>query len=101
MEFDTSLYEINSLELLNSSHATEVRVNSNTIEFIFESIFLEALRKGYLVFKMKSQEVLQVGDSVTQNAEIFFDFNFPVITNTASTTFTVLSAPEFEMNTAL
>ncbi len=101
MHVDTTLYNLNSLELLNSSHASEIRINGNKVEFIFESIFLEALGKGHLVFKMKSQEALQVGDTVTQHAEIFFDFNFPVITNTASTTFAVLSTPEFTANTTI
>jgi len=101
MNVDTTLYNLNSLELLNRSHDMNVRVNGNKVEFIFESIFLEPLEKGSIVFKMKAQETLQVGDTITQHAEIFFDYNFPIITNTASTTFAVLNTPEFLAETAL
>ena len=39
---------------------------------------------------------LEIGDSVSQEANIFFDYNFPIETNTATTTFETLSVDEFD-----
>jgi hypothetical protein len=41
------------------------------------------------------------GDKVASSAKIFFDYNFPVETNNAETTFGILSAGEFEMDNSV
>ncbi len=81
----------NSVQLIKSSHPCIFRqINGNKLEFIFESINLPAQSvdepgsHGYIAFKVKTIGSLLVGDQVDNSASIYFDFNLPVITNTAS-----------------
>lgn len=43
---------------------------------------------GYVVFKLKTKNTLPQNSSVSNKSEIYFDFNPPIITNVATTTFT-------------
>src|SRR5690606_30439999 len=38
-------------------------------------------RFGYIVFKIRTKETLQEGDLFSNTANIYFDYNYPVITN--------------------
>lgn len=88
---DIAKYDINSLQVLNASHNMYTRVYNNTIEFIFEDINLAANGgKGNVTFKIKTRPDLQVNSNVTQKADIHFDYNFPIVTNNATTVFEVL-----------
>lgn len=86
---DTSKYDLNSLIPLDSSHEMRTRIrNNNEVEFIFENIqlpFEDATNDGYVLFKIKTLPTLQVGDSFSNTAEIYFDYNAPIITNDAVT----------------
>ncbi|MFC0605497.1 DUF7619 domain-containing protein [Winogradskyella pulchriflava] len=87
---DESKYDISTLMPLNGSHNFTTRIREgNIVEFIFEGInlpFDDANNDGYLVFKIKTLETLVLGDAFINQAEIYFDFNFPVITNDYTTT---------------
>jgi Leucine-rich repeat (LRR) protein len=86
---DLAKYDIASLQMLKASHDCRVRIlNENQVEFIFENInlpFTAPNKYGYVTFKIKTKSTLVVGDIATNKADIFFDYNFPIITNTAST----------------
>jgi len=73
-------------------------VEENKAEFYFDDINLGAQQKGNVVFKIKTLNTLQVNDDVTQQAEIFFDYNWPIETNEATTVFQVLSRGSFAMD---
>jgi uncharacterized repeat protein (TIGR01451 family) len=80
----------NSFELTKTSHPCVLKqTDGNKLEFIFEGINLPALSvdepgsHGYIAFKVKTINSLIIGDSVKNNAAIYFDYNLPVITNTA------------------
>jgi hypothetical protein len=47
---------------------------------------------------MKSNAALSEGDLVMSKANIYFDYNFPIITNDAVTVFQTLSNPDFEID---
>ena len=87
---DTSMFDINTLTTTDGSHEFVTRIsNTNVIEFIFENInlpFDDATNDGYLVFKIKTHPTLILGDILKNNAEIYFDYNFPIITNEYKTT---------------
>jgi len=82
-------FDVGSLEVTDASHPMYTRVNSNTVEFVFEDIQLsyqDSINDGYVAFRVKTNpQWLQVGDTIKNNAEIYFDFNFPIITNTYKT----------------
>lgn len=64
---------------------------SNRIEFYFPDYILppkalDSLQSnGYLFFKMKTSPGLSTSDTIACQAAIYFDYNPPVITNTAQT----------------
>ena len=86
---DLTRYDIGSLEIVESSHymTTTIR-EDNIVDFYFENIrlpFFDATNDGFLVFKIRPLIDLEVGQVIANDAAIFFDFNFPIITNTAET----------------
>lgn len=84
-EIDFSKLDINTLTPVTSSHPMRTRISEgNIVEFIFENInldFNDATNDGYLIYKIKTLPTLQLGDMIGNQAEIYFDFNFPIITN--------------------
>jgi hypothetical protein len=108
MEIDPTKYDISTLQLLNTSHPSYTRINGNTVEFIFEDINLAAAAgnppvggHGDVLFKIKTKDNLVTNDTVLQRAGIYFDYNFPVITNDAETTFAALNNPNFELDNSV
>lgn len=87
---DTSKFDLNSLVVMNTSHNAVTKITApNTIEFIFENIqlpFDDATNDGFIMFKIKTKATLVLGDSFSNTANIYFDYNFPITTNTVTTT---------------
>ena len=79
-----------TMRLINSSHScTWVLSNEGLLRFTFDPIFLpdstsdEPNSHGFVRFAMKPVSDLLLGESVSNTANIYFDFNDPVITNEA------------------
>ena len=71
------------------------------MEFIFEGInlpFDPATNDGYVAFKMKTKPTLVIGDTFNNTASIYFDYNFPIITNTETTTIAALAVSDLEFS---
>jgi hypothetical protein len=86
----------------SAAYVTRIK-NTNQVEFIFENInlpFDDANNDGFVAFKIKTKPTLLVGDSFSNTANIYFDYNFPITTNTATTTIAALGSPDFEFNSA-
>ncbi len=99
---DLNKFDIATLVPLKSSHDFYTRINGNKVEFIFENInldFNDATNDGYVVFKIKTKPTLVVGNTFTNNANIYFDYNFPITTNTYITTVAALSAQDYDFGT--
>lgn len=87
-DIDVLKYDISSLVALNGSHNFVTRITGNTVEFIFENIqlpFANTNNDGYVSFKIKTKSTLNIGDSFSNTAKIYFDYNHPIITNTYTT----------------
>ncbi|MBN8641357.1 MAG: T9SS type A sorting domain-containing protein [Flavobacteriales bacterium] len=94
LDIDTTKFDISTLQLLNTSHSPFTRITGNKVEFIFEGIYLDAVGgnppvggHGNVLFKIKSKEELSNGDTVAKRANIYFDYNAPIDTNIAQTTY--------------
>jgi hypothetical protein len=87
---DINKFDINTLIPIKGSHNFETRISStNKVEFIFQNInlpFDDANNYGYVSFKIKTKTNLVVGDTFSNSANIYFDYNFPIITNNYTTT---------------
>ena len=88
---DPAQFDINSLQLLNTSNAVDARISGNVVSFIFKNIQLPGGGHGHILLKVKSKSTLVTGDFVSKRADIFFDYNAPVDTGLANTTFEILS----------
>ncbi|PWK19598.1 T9SS type A sorting domain-containing protein [Xanthomarina spongicola] len=81
---DTQKFNMSSLQVLNGSHDFVTKIIDNQIEFVFEGVnlpFDDATNDGFVLYKIRTLPTLSEGDIFTNNAEIYFDFNFPIETN--------------------
>jgi Leucine-rich repeat (LRR) protein len=100
---DLTKFDISTLIPTSSSHSFVTKISEgNKVEFIFENInlpFDDVNNDGYISFKIKTKPTLKVGDSFDNEANIYFDYNFPVLTNKATSTFkTTLNTSDFEFS---
>lgn len=99
---DTDKYDLSTLQLTSVSHRHVTRISGNKIEFFFENINLPAEQDdepgshGFVSFKIKTKNNLAVGSSVSNKADIYFDYNFPITTEPAVTQFSLLARDQFE-----
>jgi len=95
-----------SMELESLSHPGKVEIkDGKEIKFIFDKINLPDSTKdepnshGFIAYKIKPLKNVAAGDIVNNKADIYFDFNPKIITNTAATKFTnTLSVAENNAN---
>jgi len=99
---DLTKFDISTLVPTSASHSYITKISAgNKVEFIFENInlpFDDATNDGYIAFKIKTLPTLVVNDTFTNDASIYFDYNFPVVTKLASSTFKTLGTPDFEFS---
>lgn len=97
---DTSKFDINSLRPINGSHPFVTKISEgNKVEFFFKDInlpFDDATNDGYVAFKIRTLSSLQHGDSFSNSVSIYFDYNYPIDTELATTYIQTLSIQEFE-----
>jgi len=91
-ELDPNL-DWTTLQIEDISHPNRVEITNEThVEFIFNGINLpdstndEEGSMGYIAYKIKPINSLNIGGSMSNTADIFFDFNTPITTNTVITT---------------
>ena len=82
--------EPSSFRLLANSHAVDWTITDGRIlRFVFDNIFLpdstnnEPESHGFVKFSLLPVRELQLGDAIPNFADIYFDFNAPIRTNTA------------------
>lgn len=95
--------DLSTFEMLGASHPNQVRLDANTRRLIFDlpSILLpdsninEPASHGFILYRIRPQTTLQLGDTIPNSAAIYFDFNLPVLTNTA---LTIIQSPTIGLN---
>lgn len=85
--------DVTSLQIIGSSHAqTTSFLPGNVIKFNFSNIMLpdsgnyEAQSHGFVKYSISPNAGLSPGTQITNTAYIYFDFNSPIVTNTALNT---------------
>lgn len=102
MEIDPEQFDAATLLLLNASHEVEARLRGNLVEFFFQDIQLASGGHGNILLAMETLQTLQEGDAVMNQADIYFDYNFPVTTNEATTVFeTIMSTQDPELSSSV
>lgn len=85
--FDINL-DFNSLKIIGNSHdvVTEI-IDNNIVNFVFNGINLidsttnEVESNGYVIFEIEPLPNVSHGTSISNHANIYFDFNPPIVTN--------------------
>lgn len=84
--------QLNTFEYMGASHpCTFNMMGAGYLRFNFSNILLpdsnvnEPLSHGYITYRVKSKAGLPIGTQIQNTAFIYFDFNVPVVTNTATT----------------
>ena len=107
LEINPDEFDISSLQIMDTSHDAFAQITGNVVEFKFPNINLQPAGDppvnghGNILFKMKSDSALNVGDLVKNRANIFFDYNFPIETDAAETVFESLKTDEFANDTSV
>lgn len=98
----SSLLDWNTVEAGASSHRYRMEVrHGGILRFVFDNILLpdsnvnEAASNGYVKFRIAQKPDLPDGTLIENDAAIYFDFNDPIITNTA---FHTIGAPYIEVS---
>lgn len=85
----SSYLDISSIETITASHTFNFQINNRVAKWYFANILLpdsnvnEAASHGFVKFKAKLNSGFAAGDQINNKANIYFDYNIPVITNTA------------------
>jgi uncharacterized repeat protein (TIGR01451 family) len=86
--------DINTVRVIGQSHDslyTEI-LDNNVLKFHFDSIQLpdsssnQAASHGFVIFEINPYPSLPNGTIINNKSEIYFDFNPPIVTNTATNT---------------
>ncbi len=100
--------DASTLEIVSSSHPYRgTLTEGNRLQFFFDSINLppeiedEPGSNGFVAFRIKPAGTVGLGSVIENTAEIYFDFNFPIITNTVATTVTLLSTSAFDFENSI
>jgi uncharacterized repeat protein (TIGR01451 family) len=102
MDINPDDFDISSLQLQNASHQVYTRIKDNKVEFIMKNANLGNGGHGNVLMKMRSKNTLASGDNVNNKANIYFDYNFPIITNDEVTTIEgVLQTTESEIDNSI
>ncbi|KFC23442.1 DUF7619 domain-containing protein [Epilithonimonas lactis] len=86
MNVDPTEFDINTLQLQNASADVQTKIVGDQVEFMFKKIKLATGGHGNVLLKMRSKSDLVEGDTVNNIADIYFDYNFPIVTNDYVTT---------------
>jgi hypothetical protein len=90
-ELDEDL-DLLSLRVLATSHSMELSIDNRELDFFFDNINLPdstsdpAGSQGFLIYAIDMLPGLAEGTVIENTANIYFDFNDPVITNTTINT---------------
>jgi uncharacterized repeat protein (TIGR01451 family) len=98
----THKLDLNTFQFLTSSHPASISISENRMFRIdFKNINLPDSAsnpegsQGYLIYSIKPKSNLDTGELIENVANIFFDFNPPITTNTTKNRFVRKSKTDF------
>ena len=97
--------DASTIKMIDGSHPYVLERNGANLSWKFDGIDLPpsqantTIGKGYVVFQIKPIAGYEIGDIIPNTANIYFDFNPAIVTNTFSTEFvTTLNTQNFKNN---
>ncbi len=89
----SNLVNLNTFQLVNSSHPVVADLTGNKLQFKFANINLPDSMSnpvgsiGFVQYKIKPKPNLANGTKILNRASIYFDYNAPIATNTSTNNF--------------
>lgn len=86
-----------TFELINYSHPNTTMIINNVLDARFINIYLPdstsnlEASKGFIQYRIKPLQNLPVGAQISNNCDIFFDYNTSIKTNTTHNNFTAVT----------
>lgn len=110
--FDTSKFNLDSLQILNSTNPLDIKVKNNEALFYLNNIAIGGPGgDGGILLKIRSNSGLTAGQTVSSNAAIFFDYgsnfnssltlNSNAITNIEATTYQNLTVSQQNIDASI
>ncbi|NHN26403.1 T9SS type A sorting domain-containing protein [Flavobacterium jejuense] len=100
-----AMLDASTLKMIDASHDYFLKRDGNNLSWNFNGIDLPpsvantSIGKGYIVFQIKPTAGYAIGDIIPNTANIYFDFNPAIVTNTFTTEFVeTLSTKDFTTN---
>jgi Leucine-rich repeat (LRR) protein len=96
---------LSTFRVLGASHSVETLISNNNVLFKFDNIYLmdsitdEPNSKGWVTYGIYPNSSLPIGTVIENFADIYFDFNAPITTNTTINTIVGPSSVEEYLNT--
>jgi uncharacterized repeat protein (TIGR01451 family) len=90
--------DLSTFEITAYSHPNNTTLSGNLISFKFPNIWLPDSTsdlegsKGFVQYRIKPIANLPVGTQITNTANIYFDFNAPIQTNTTESNFEIIQS---------
>lgn len=89
--------DINTFQFISSSHPAQYSIDSNRrLKINYDQIilpFTQPESKGYFKFRIKPVTAVVPNEQIFNSAEIYFDFNPPIYTDTAKNTISCFITP--------
>jgi hypothetical protein len=101
MDIDESQFEINTLQLLSTSHDCYTRISGNVVEFVLQNVMLDTGGHGNILLKLKTKETVQPNTVINSQARVFYDYRAPIETNDEQTVFADLTKDDFNKDLVL
>jgi uncharacterized repeat protein (TIGR01451 family) len=98
----SNLFDLNTFQLMNTSHPSELTVIGRNLSIKFPNIMLadstnnEPASHGFFQYRIKPINNLPNGTNIYNTASIYFDFNAPVVTNTTVNHFGTVGINEIQ-----
>ena len=79
--------DVNTIKNVHSSHSYKLKQNGQQIEFIYDNIYLpdscqnQEGSNGFVEFTIQPRYAISSGEMIQNDAEIFFDYEDPLLTN--------------------
>lgn len=101
----STMLDWNTIQMQHASHNYSFeKINGNILKWTFNNIMLpdsnsnEPASHGYVCFTIKPLNSIMPGNVISNKAFIYFDFELPIITNTAEVTILVPTSVEIQAN---
>ena len=93
--FDSSIFDMNSIQILETSHPLDLKIVDNNVDYYFRNSGISPPGgHGGILLKIKTKDDLVPGTSINNNAQIYFDYSAPIVTPTDTIVFQALGVAE-------